>query len=182
MPKKRSSTSVLRGRVVSHNISPKGHVEGILIDSDDAITQVNYPKHAATNLAKRFPVGRAVELAVELEDDSGEHPVYVIDEIADDVAGTVMRFNYALHGEINGYHLDNGTFVHVKPDGARRYKVALGDRIVATGPRHEGIDAVVVEAEGVSKEAARSTTARASSKRASSKRTSAPAGKRRRAR
>lgn len=151
MPKKRPSTSVLRGRVLSHNISPKGHVEGILVENDAHVVQVNFPKHAATNLVKRHPVDSAVELAVEREDDEGDHPVYVARAVAAQVSGTVVRFNYALHGEVNGYQLDDGTFVHVKPDGARRYKIAIGDRVLASGDRREGEDAVVMEAEQVSK-------------------------------
>jgi hypothetical protein len=151
MPKKRPSISLVKGRVLSHNVSPKGHVEGILVESDDGVVQVNYPKHAAANLARRLPVGSAVELSVDFEDDGGDHLVYVARDMPAQVTGSVVRFNYALHGEVNGYHLDDGTFVHVKPDGARRYKVKLGDRIVAAGDCREGEDAVVMEAERVSK-------------------------------
>lgn len=151
MPKKRPSTNLLKGRVLSHNVSPKGHVEGILVESEDRVIQVNYPKHTATDLAKRLPIGSAVELTVELEDGEHDHPVYVTRDISAQASGKVVRFNYALHGEVNGYHLDDGTFVHVKPDGARRYKVAIGDRIVATGECRQGTDAVVMEAEQVTK-------------------------------
>jgi hypothetical protein len=50
---------------------------------------------------------------------------------------------------VNGCHLDDGTFVHTKPDGARKYKLRVGDKVKATGERRTGTDAVVLEAHAV---------------------------------
>jgi hypothetical protein len=151
MPKKSSVTS-LRGKVVAHNISPKGHVEGALIETAKGIAQINFPKHAAEDFVRKAKIGASIDVPAERdEDDEGDHPVYWASETSGAASGAVVRLNYALHGEVNGYHLDDGTFVHVKPDGAKRYKLRVGDRITAEGPRRAGPAAVVVEPERVTK-------------------------------
>jgi hypothetical protein len=141
----------LRGKVVAHNISPKGHAEGALIETARGVAQLNFPKHTAADFARRVEVGAAVDLAAELENEDGDHPVYRALEASGPVTGAVVRLNYALHGEVNGYHLDDGTFVHVKPEGAKRYKLRVGDRVTAEGPRRTGPAAAVLEPEHLTK-------------------------------
>jgi len=147
--KSRPKPFQLRGTLLAYNISPKGHIEGALIETDDGLAQLNFPKHAADEMAQALALGSKVDLTAELEHDDGDHPVYEPCEEAEQARGTVVRLNYALHGEVNGYHLDDGTFVHVKPDGAKRYKLRIGSTIAATGSRRRGTDAVVLEAEAV---------------------------------
>ena len=152
MPKKPPSKPyALRGTVLAHNISPKGDVEGVLVDTPRGLAQLNFSKHGDEARAKALPIGASVDVAAEPEDDEGEHPVYRAMDASGGATGTVVRFNYARHGEINGYHLDDATFVHVKPDGAKRYKLKIGDRIAVEGQRHSGRDAVVLEATRVTK-------------------------------
>jgi hypothetical protein len=151
MAKKLSKTRALRGTVVAHNISPKGHVEGALVETPEGIAQLNFPKHGAEELARSAKVGASIDLAVELEDDEGDHPVYRANESSGVVTGAVVRLNYARHGEVNGYHLDDGMFVHVKPDGAKRYKLHVGDQITVEGVRRRGDAAVVLEPDKLSK-------------------------------
>lgn len=50
---------------------------------------------------------------------------------------------------MNGYVVADGVFVHVKPDGAKRYRVKVGDRIRASGERRHGTAADVVDASEV---------------------------------
>jgi len=151
MPKKPSaSTTQLRGKIVAHNISPKGEVEGVLIETARGLVQLNLPKHADDNAARGLKVGAKVDLEAEREDEDGEHPVYRA-TAGSDANGKVVRLNYARHGEVNGYHLDDGIFVHTKPDGAKRYKVKVGDQITAAGERRAGRDAVVLEATHVAR-------------------------------
>jgi hypothetical protein len=64
-----------------------------------------------------------------------------------------------MHGEVNGYHLDEGSFVHVKPEGAKKYELHVGQRVTATGKRHEGPDSWVMEATTVEKVAEREDSA-----------------------
>jgi hypothetical protein len=151
MPKKPAKTLALRGKVIAHNISPKGHVEGALIETAQGIAQLNFPKHAADDFVRSVEVGSAIDLPVEITDEDGDHPVYRGSDATVAVAGAVIRLNYALHGEVNGYHLEDGTFVHVKPEGAKRYKIRIGDRITAEGPRRTGAAVTVLEPEHVTK-------------------------------
>ncbi len=168
MPKKKSVAAVpLRGKVLAHNISPKGHVEGVLLQTKDGTVQVNFPKHAEGDPRKSHAVGATVDLRGEgEEDEGGPHPVYTAQRDGGEVRGTILRLNYARHGEANGYHLDDGTFVHVKPDGAKHYKLVVGDTITATGEHRAGPHAAVLEADEVSKVAAGKVGARKSSARA----------------
>jgi hypothetical protein len=151
MPKKPTKPLALRGKVVAHNVSPKGHVEGALVETAQGIAQLNFPKHGADDFARMAAIGASVDLAAELEEDDGDHPVYRASDARAVVTGAVVRLNYALHGEVNGYHLDEGTFVHVKPEGAKRYKLRVGDRITADGPRRTGAAATVLEPEHLTK-------------------------------
>lgn len=150
MPKKPKS-STLRGKVIAHNISPKGHIEGVLLRTSTDTVQVNLPKHRESELSARMKIGDQVELVVEPADSEGEHPVYMVTDSAARTEGIVKQLNYTRHGEVNGYRLQDGTFVHVKPDGARRAKVQVGDRIAADGVRIVGDHAVVLETDRVSK-------------------------------
>lgn len=148
----KSRTQQLQGIVLAHNLSPKGHVEGVLVATSKGTVQLNLPKHGEAG--PRFAVGTQIDAAAVLDDDGdGEHPVYELAEAPRAVHGTVVRFNYARHGEVNGYHLDGGVFVHVKPDGARRYKVKPGNAIAAEGEARPGPDATVLEATRVTKRA-----------------------------
>lgn len=137
----------LRGKVVSHNVSPKGHVEGFLLATADGTVQINLPKHGGTPPA----LGSKHELLGELEDDEYDHPVYRAADADGEVTGKIARLNYALHGEVNGYVLDDDTFVHLKPEGAKKAKLKLGDRIVAKGAIRTGEAGRVLEATRVSK-------------------------------
>jgi hypothetical protein len=158
MPEKRSKKKRhaplphLRGKVSAFNISPKGHIEGAIVETATGAIQINFPKHEAEALIRAMRVGAELALEADFETDEGDHPVYLAtgNGAADaEASGTVVRLNYALHGEVNGCHLDDGTFVHTKPDGARKYKLRVGDKLKATGERRTGTDAVVLEAHAV---------------------------------
>ena len=145
--KSHASTFQLRGKVLAYNISPKGQIEGMLVDGDGGLAQLNFTKHGAD--ARLMTVGSKVDLAVEFEHDRGDHPVYVASDAEAGVTGTILRLNYALHGDINGCHLDDGTFVHVKPDEAKGYDLRVGAKITATGSRRVGADVVVLDADTI---------------------------------
>ncbi len=141
----------LRGTVLAFNISPKGDIEGALVETATGTAQLNFPKHAAAAMANTMRVGSKVDVAADEEPDEGDHPVYRASDEAAVVRGTIVRLNYALHGEVNGCHLDDGTFVHLKPDAAKKHKLRIGDKIKATGSRRSGADAVVLEAKSLEK-------------------------------
>jgi hypothetical protein len=144
-----SSSSHVRGKVVAFNISPKGHIEGALVETTAGAIQLNFPKHDAEMFARSMRVGSTIDLNADLEADEGDHVVYRAEDSEAETDGTIIRLNYALHGEVNGYHLDDGTFVHVTPEGAREYELRVGERIKVSGPRRQGTDVVVLQARSV---------------------------------
>lgn len=134
------------GKVRAFNISPRGHIEGALVETARGTVQINFPKHAAAALAETMHVGADVDVAGELvETEDGTHPVYLAADTPAEVSGTITRLNYAPHGQVNGYHLEDGTFLHVKPQAAKKHRLHVGDEVVATGARCAGVDACVIE-------------------------------------
>ncbi|WP_020468008.1 hypothetical protein [Zavarzinella formosa] len=136
-----------RCRVIHYNFSPKGGLEGLIVESGGERAQVVCPPHLGTDLARLVAEGDEVELSVEESPPSDKgpaaHPVYRLMELPETshgedrdepgVAGIVTRFNYAKHGEANGVVLDTGDFVHLKPDGMIRVKLKIGDHVTADG-------------------------------------------------
>jgi hypothetical protein len=147
--KKSDSPPRLRGTVLAFNISPKGQIEGALIETATGPTQLNFPKHAAEALARSMHVGSRLDIEAELETDEWDHPVYMAGSGAGEASGTIVRLNYALHGEVNGYHLEDQTFLHVKPEGAKKWKLRVGEQVKAIGSRRAGVHAVVLEVDAI---------------------------------
>lgn len=141
-------TVKIEGRIENINISPRGDLESLLVAGADGTVQVNFDKKS-TSTPAQWPIGKRVRLSGILEEEAFAHPVYKLAEAGTDVEDEVVRLNYARHGEVNGYILANGIFVHVKPDGAKRHRVKVGDRIRASGERREGSAADVLEASEV---------------------------------
>jgi hypothetical protein len=103
--------------------------------------------------ARAVSVGQAVQIAASPEGHEvpdAEHPVYglisfepsngtgpAVDGPSHEgivrVEGTVSRFNYARHGEPNGVVLDNGDFLHLKPDGMKKVGLRVGQEVAAEG-------------------------------------------------
>ncbi len=158
--------------------SPKGGVEGMLVELDGE--RVQFAFRHEPQLEEIVGLATAGDLLdVEIEpmpaSDKGvaEHLVYRLAHVVaprdrDDstaresatTSGAVVRFNYALHGEANGVVLDNGDFVHLRPDGMRQAKLAMGAHVTAQGPSRrlrfgEGraIEAEVVNGQPVGKKA-----------------------------
>jgi hypothetical protein len=142
-----ADTRTLTGVVRQHNFSPKGAVEGLVLDTGTGPVQVNLP-HGPDATGFAPPVGTALRLRVATdhhaaERDPGDHPVceFVADLDATSepagaptAEGVVVRLNYARHGEPNGVVLHTGDFVHLKPHGMRLVPLAVGDRVAAEGP------------------------------------------------
>jgi hypothetical protein len=152
MPSHDPKTPVtLRGKALAFNISPKGQTEGVLVDTRRGVVQVNFPKLHAESLARSMKLGTTLELAAELETDEYDHPVYRASDRGQQgkASGAIVRLNYALHGEVNGVHLEDGTFVHLKPKGALKHRLQVGERVKAVGTQRTGSDAVVLEATAI---------------------------------
>jgi hypothetical protein len=150
--------------------SPKGGIEGGLFDCDGAPAQVVLDKDDAASAAAfaALAPGASVRLVLEAVAEDGRPRAHAVHRLVrlvrdagdagdggpaggDTVRGTVARFNYARHGEPNGVVLDDGTFVHTKPDGLRGLGLAVGSTVEATGERRRLAhgDGWVVEARTV---------------------------------
>jgi hypothetical protein len=163
----------VEGRLTQLIYSPKGAVEGLLIDSDGIATQFvvdrDDDKQVAAVLAMRLRPGQHLVLEGVEQGASpkgeAEHTVYALERVvsvdgeapgpakprSDAVQGKVVRFNYARHGAANGVVLDTGDFVHTRPEGLARLGLKIGDRVKAEGetrPLATG-DGRVVEATSV---------------------------------
>ena len=155
LPKKSTDAPLsIKGKVVGHNISPRGYIEGVLLETAKGRVQINLSKEAETHdlSARAFKIGAIVQHDVEIEnDEDGDHVVYALAESSTPVHGRIERLNYARHGEVNGYHLDTGTFVHVKPDGHRKHKLGVGDDIAVEGGRRIQGAVTVIEPDSLAK-------------------------------
>ncbi len=151
MPKE-ANTVHLSGEIVAFNLNPKGYPEGVVIRTPSGVAQVNYPKHGGHALRRATQLGSIVAVRAELETDEGAHPVYrVVDDEAE-VSGKVAALNYSRHGNVNGYQLDDGTFVHLTDDKAKGAEFHVGDAIRVQGVQLASPDIVMLEARTVDRQ------------------------------
>ncbi len=157
-------TQTLSGVVRQHNFSPKGGIEGLVLDTAAGPVQVNFPHGPEAAVGPTPPPGTTFRVIVAADHhaakhEPGDHPVFEFVADADagpetagspKAEGVVARLNYARHGEPNGVVLDTGDFVHLKPHGMRLVSLAVGTRVVAEGQArptvtgHRVIEASVV--------------------------------------
>lgn len=133
--------------------SPKGTVEGLMIDSAGVPVQFvlegPFPPAVTGLMALQPGQSVVIEGTVAAPSPKGEadHEVFHLQRLvtvdgkpAPDahpvhhIAGTVARFHYARHGSPNGVLLDTGDFIHTKPDGMARLALNIGDKVRAEGP------------------------------------------------
>ncbi|KQP35542.1 hypothetical protein [Pseudorhodoferax sp. Leaf274] len=144
----------VEGRFQHLVYSPKGGIEGLLIDTDGIATQFTVDPHDAAAVGALLGLRHGQALAVEgrktgpSPKGEGAHVVYRFERLAaidgqepearNDVQahGKVVRFNFAKHGAPNGVVLDSGDFVHTRPDGLERLRLQIGDAVRAEGPAH----------------------------------------------
>ena len=117
MPPVASEPQALRGRVKELNFAPKGEIDGLLIEADGRVTQVNLgPDHAGR---ARGLVGQDVEVRVGHEpkvDDHprGDHPVFKLVAFADE-DGTA---EHKTQGHKPPEHKPHGHKPHPHPEPA----------------------------------------------------------------
>jgi len=133
--------------------SPKGSIEGVLIDTDGVATQFVFDAHDAQAGQAFASLKTGQRLVIEGTETGpspkGEaaHTVYGFERLASvdgrepapasaGASGTVVRFNYARHGEANGVVLDSGDFVHTRPAGLAKLGLRVGDKVEAEGRAH----------------------------------------------
>lgn len=134
----------LEGTLAQLLYSPRGTVEGLLLDVDGTVAQFVVDKHEA-HLPHDIAAGQKLSLIGALRKPSpkgeAEHEVYDLIEIVGnkheaekELSGKVARLNYAKHGEPNGVVLESGDFIHTKPEGLRQLGWKVGDQVKAKGP------------------------------------------------
>jgi len=134
--------------------SPKGAIEGILIDVEKEPMQMVFKRdsHEESRAFEDLHQGqrvviKAIPKGVSPKGDS-DHPVFEFLRLVSVdgrkpskhkkssgsvFSGVVTRLNYARHGAANGVVLDTGDFLHTKPDGMLRLKLKVGDAVRADG-------------------------------------------------
>lgn len=170
-------TTKLTATLVHFIHSPKGAIEGMLVNSGRKTAQVNFPPHLADSIKSDSKEGTTFKLVVKDFHPGPSHPVYELVEISQgsggDVAtsvaqrtntvtkGTVQRLNYARHGQPNGVVLDNGDFVHTRPDNMEKLGLKVGDTVEASGEAYtmpsgaKVVEAAVVNKAKLAKKAAK---------------------------
>lgn len=159
---KNRSLTTIEGQFLHTIYSPHGSVEGVLVEAQDRPIQFVFAHEDDASPAAFHGLGAKQAVVVEgvLQEPSpkgdAEHPVYEFSKLVsidghpprdrgsatDGPAykGTVVRFNYARHGERNGVILDTGDFIHSKPDGMAILKLRVGDSVEADGDAHRLVD------------------------------------------
>jgi hypothetical protein len=139
----------LSGTVIAFNVSLRGNVEGLLVQTPGGVAQVNIPEDRVDTLLKVLKLGGPATLLGRFVTQARTHPVYAFVDGDHGAGGVVVRMNYGLDGEINGVHLDGGTYVHLGPGDAEKYHLKVGEAIIATGSRCEGTAELVIDAHRV---------------------------------
>jgi hypothetical protein len=154
MPDKKHPADVLtlEGSFLHLLFSPKGAIEGLMVDHGGAPAQLVCDAHDAAASAGLADLreGEAVVLEGTAVEPSSEaspaHPVYRLKRLVSvagrpagpahapaRLSGTVVRFHFAKHGAANGVVLDSGDFIHTKPDGLQGLGLRIGDAVEAEG-------------------------------------------------
>ena len=154
MPHPRQTVDLwsLEGQFDHVVFSPKGEIEGLMINTDGVPTQVitDTRDRGVSELIQGLVAGQKLVLegaeASPPPEGQGRHAVYHFERLvsvdgktprplsgADEASGTVVRLNYARHGAANGVVLDTGDFIHTRPEGFARLGLETGDKVHARG-------------------------------------------------
>ena len=145
-PKHDDQVWSLTGTLKHWIYSPRGQLEGMLLDVEGfAVQFVIDPSDAAE--VQNLKPGQKLTVEGSPQDDSpkhaAQHEVYKLHRLTAPVAankamprefsGKIVRFNYARHGQANGFVLSTGDFIHTRPHGFEQLGLNVGDKVTATG-------------------------------------------------
>ena len=151
MPK--STPELLSGTCQDLLFSPKGGIEGVLLEVDGKTVQISMPPHLGSAMAQKTSAGKRLRVLARADrspkTSAADHPVYEFETLADSAGqaiewpgdgdglvamkGKVARIHYAKHGEPNGVVLDSGEFVHLRPHGMEAIGLKVGSKVDARG-------------------------------------------------
>ena len=139
----------LSGHLRQLLFSPKGGIEGLLLEVDSNTVQVSMESATADPSAVAAAVGKRIEVKASPDHSpktkERAHPVYKlvkITRIAGKAAkpsrrqparGVVAAIHFAKHGEPNGVILESGEFIHTRPYGMKKLKLQVGSTVIALG-------------------------------------------------
>lgn len=161
-------SEILSGRLLRLLFSPKGGIEGLLLEVDSKPLQISMDPGSADAHALNDAVGKPMEVKAAADRSPktrhGEHPVYRLDSITrlagkvfksnrpKPISGVVADIHYAKHGEPNGVILESGEFIHTRPHGMKQLKLHVGSKVVARGEvRATVLGTVLIEAREVNR-------------------------------
>jgi len=148
MPPHEKSES-LSGHLRQLLFSPKGGIEGLLLQVDSKPLQVSMEPGSVDANVLNDAVGKPIEVKVSADHSpktkDGARPVYQLDSITkvagkafksngpQPISGVVANIHYARHGEPNGVILESGEFIHTRPPGMKKLKLQVGSTVVVQG-------------------------------------------------
>jgi hypothetical protein len=152
-PKSKQHSEKFSGKIVQFIYSPKGGIEGLLLEDPNGTLQLSIASEFGGILAQGMSLGDTVngELGNHLKPHSNSGSNHRVHELVaidlgkkpllklmlkngpQELEGVVKAFNFAKHGEPNGVILMSGDFIHLRPDGLKRSKVKIGDQVTARG-------------------------------------------------
>lgn len=155
------TSTTVQGEFVHLIYSPKGDIEGVLLDAAEGPVQlvVEHDDDTSGAVLKHLRPGQQLSARVAPMKPSGKgggaQPTHALQALltvdgkkppapkADEATGyrgRVVRLNYARHGAANGVVLDTGDFIHLKPDGMAELKLKVGDEVHAEGDAQRLVD------------------------------------------
>jgi len=134
--------------------SPKGEVEGLLVNIKSKPVQIAVPPPVGMATARAKKPGQRLRIRAHRDASpktaAAAHPVFKFECFVDkdghetqemlaapqgeeEIKGVVAALHYAKHGEPNGVMLRSGAFVHLRPHGMAQVGLAVGSRVTARG-------------------------------------------------
>ena len=146
-------SELINGTCTQLLFSPKGGIEGALVQSKGETVQLTMGPHAGAAFARATSVGKRVRVLAVADHSpktaESAHPVYQLESLADaagaavettdfdpkntTIKGTVATLHFAKHGQPNGVILETGEFIHLKPHGMTQAKLKVGSKVNAVG-------------------------------------------------
>jgi hypothetical protein len=153
--KKGKKEATLSGTLTQVLLSPKGAIEGLLLNIRGKTVQLSTTPGAIDEYAHALVSGVRVVAKGTADHSpktkSGCHPVFKLEQLTKldgkvlrdsghkgglvILKGSVASIHYARHGEPNGVLLASGDFVHLRPHGMEKAGLKVGDKVVARGER-----------------------------------------------
>ena len=133
--------------------SPKGGVEGALVNVKGSVVQVSVPPDKGAALTQVTGPGRQLRVLARPDHSpktaDAAHPVFRLESFADvaghaielpdaepgqtTIKGVVGSWHFARHGEPNGVILETGEFIHLRPSGMTLAGLDIGSKVNAVG-------------------------------------------------